>query len=72
MRGICKGQEVIPYFTVQITLKARGYPKTVNATYKVDPKTHLRPLQMTEVAASQTSNPMNLRDLIRLWTRSCP
>jgi hypothetical protein len=40
----------LPYFTVQITLIAKGYPKTKQATFKVGPKTPHGPFQMTEVA----------------------
>lgn len=41
----------LPYFVVQITLIAKGYPKTIDAKYKVGPKTPQGPFQMTEVAA---------------------
>ena len=45
-----KQSQELPYYIIHITLVAKGYPKTVNVTYKVGPKTSYGPFQMTEVA----------------------
>jgi hypothetical protein len=39
----------LPYFTVRISLAAKGYEKTKEKTYKVGPKTSHGPFQMTGV-----------------------
>jgi hypothetical protein len=44
-----KQSQELPYYTIQITLIAKGYPKTISVTYKVGPKTTHGPFQMTEV-----------------------
>ena len=41
----------LPYFLIQVTLIAKGYPEPVNTTYKVGPKTIHGPFHMTEVPA---------------------
>ncbi|HMG88163.1 MAG TPA: hypothetical protein VK574_20695 [Terracidiphilus sp.] len=44
-------KQELPYFSVRVTLIAKGYTKTKEETYKVGPKTTHGPFQMTEVPA---------------------
>ena len=44
-------KQELPYFTIRISLIAKGYPIAKQATFKVGPKTPHGPFEMTEVAA---------------------